>query len=440
MSRAPVMGATLLLLAVLADAGNVVYSFTDVAAAHAAKLAEVRCAACGTEDGKVDVWHPDGFSRESVHPGSTSIRLLEIRGGDELLQMARELGLTARIKLGDVRGAAAKQVPPANHTASARGFHDEYHTMSEIASQMYSYYQQYVGTGVEYVDSIGSTNDGAAIPALRLGRSTRKNMVFLQCGAHAREWISPATCMYVVEKLLSDQQSGREPAATLLNAVEVFVVPVLNPDGYRYTWSTNRMWRKNRRSNADGSFGVDLNRNYDDHWGRCGSSAVPSSDTYRGTGPFSEPETRAVERLFADYKAAGYRIQAGIDVHAYGQLILRPYGWILPTEPCPGESSPPCVPPNEHILARFGEDMKSAIREESGKVYTSEHAAELYCAAGGADDWIATETMQANGFCLELRDTGNYGFVLPASEIVPTGQEIYKALLSYLGGVVDGLE
>ena len=119
---------------------------------------------------------------------------------------------------------------------------------------------------------------------------------------HAREPEGMELLLYYMFYLLENY--GTDPEVTyLVNERELYFVPVVNPDGYvcNQTNSPNGggMWRKNRRANADGSFGVDLNRNYSYHWGvnNQGSSPNPASDTYRGPSAFSEPETQAIRQF-----------------------------------------------------------------------------------------------------------------------------------------------
>ena len=112
------------------------------------------------------------------------------------------------------------------------------------------------------------------------------------------------TTLLFMDQLLDDY--GHDPEATfLVDQRELFFVPCVNPDGYEYNRTTNPggggLWRKNRRANVGGSYGVDLNRNYATGWSapNGGSSPTPTSDTYRGTAPFSEPETAALEAFAA---------------------------------------------------------------------------------------------------------------------------------------------
>src|SRR5207248_1728560 len=89
------------------------------------------------------------------------------------------------------------------------------------------------------------------------------------------------------------------------------------------TWSSNRLWRKNRRNNLDGNYGVDLNRNWGYQWGGLGSSSSTSSDIYRGTGAFSEPETQALR----DFITARPNTVLSFDLHSYSQIILEPWAY-----------------------------------------------------------------------------------------------------------------
>lgn len=172
--------------------------------------------------------------------------------------------------------------------------------------------------------------------------------------------------------------------------------------------------------------GTDLNRNWDDHWGGGGSSSNPCSDIFRGAGPFSAPETKAVADYLMDVIRPQTNLVAAIDFHAYGQLILRPYGWTLPT----GGN----VPENDAEMRALGDGMRDVIQRAGYNTrYTSEHSAELYVAAGGADDWFySAATGRGIAYTFELRDTGRYGFVLPASQINPTGEETMAAMRLFL--------
>ena len=240
-----------------------------------------------------------------------------------------------------------------------------------------------------------------------------KPAFFFNGTQHAREWISPMTVLYVVDRMLGEYATDPDIQA-LLDDLRLYVVPMVNPDGYEFCWSDNRLWRKNRRNNGDGTFGVDLNRNWATGWGGPGSSGNTNDITYRGPAPFSEPETQALR----NFMLAHPDIVAYIDFHSYAQLVLWPYGYdyVLPPEPDLTE------------MTVLGEGMAAEIFDVHGKEYTPQPTYELYLAAGVASDWVY-DGAGAHAFTIELRDTGQYGFELPPDQIIPTGEEIYPAVL-----------
>lgn len=144
---------------------------------------------------------------------------------------------------------------------------------------------------------------------------------------HAREPLSMETTIVFMEWLIDNY--GIDPDATLIvDERELFFVPCVNPDGYVYNETTNPngggLWRKNRRLNADNTYGVDLNRNYATQWiaPNGGSSTTPNNQTYRGTAPFSEPETTAMEAF-----SAARNFVSVFSTHTYADILLRPWCW-----------------------------------------------------------------------------------------------------------------
>lgn len=183
----------------------------------------------------------------------------------------------------------------------------------------------------------------------------------------------------------------------------------MNPDGYEYTHSGDRLWRKNRRRNSICT-GVDLNRNYGYKWGGQGASKQPCAETFAGSGAFSEPETRAVQQ-FLTTSAANFK--ASLSFHSYGQYILYPWGYDRK------------VPPDHADLQRVGQQAAEAIRAVNGNKYTvGPSGSSLYPASGGSDDWAKGILKLKYSYTVELRDTGRHGFMLPADQIISTGQEM----------------
>ena len=136
---------------------------------------------------------------------------------------------------------------------------------------------------------------------------------------HARELNSTYMVIGAMRRVL--QTYASDPViAQVVNDKELWFVPCVNPDGTNHVWSTDDLWRKNRRNNGT-SFGVDNNRNYDVMWtSACAGSATGSSETYKGPSPLSEPENRT---LLALNKAV--RPEFYIDFHSYGREVLFPY-------------------------------------------------------------------------------------------------------------------
>lgn len=145
---------------------------------------------------------------------------------------------------------------------------------------------------------------------------------------HAREPESLSQLIYYMWYLLENYNTDPEIQA-LVNNTEMYFIPCINPDGYIFNELTDPagggLWRKNRRDNLDGQFGVDLNRNYDMNWGYddFGSSPSTIEDTYRGSSPFSEPETQAI-RNFTN----GRNFRLALNYHTYGNHMVTPWGHI----------------------------------------------------------------------------------------------------------------
>ncbi len=293
------------------------------------------------------------------------------------------------------------------------GFFDDYRTRTDLLD----FYDALAAARPDLVTSrvIGTSIEGRPIRAFTIcgGDPATLPAIYVNTGAHAREWIGPATIAFVADALVNGH--GADPRiTTLVDGLCWHIVPLANPDGYEHTWSVNRLWRKTRRDNGDGTFGVDWNRNFAAGWGGPGSSGATNNDTYRGTAPFSEPETQATR----DDVLSLPNVAVFLDVHSYSQLVLWPYGY---------STSEPAGPAGE-IHRTIGTGIADAIRSVHGSVFTPQPAHALYLASGTSPDW-AWDDAGVIGFTYELRDTGQFGFILPPDQIVPSGEEILESLL-----------
>ncbi|KAL9959738.1 hypothetical protein ACROYT_G033093 [Oculina patagonica] len=254
---------------------------------------------------------------------------------------------------------------------------------------------------------LGSSHEGKQMKAIKIqGKySFNKPVFFIECGIHAREWVSPATCMFIIDEMT--QKYGRDSSVTaLLDKMDFIILPVFNVDGYAYTWINPkrrkyRLWRKNRLQHSDyGCHGVDLNRNWGHGWGGAGASSYPCDSTFRGSKAFSEVETNNVRKYLEGLKTAG-KLKGFIDFHAYSQMWFIPWGYTSTDTP------------DHYEQMRVARAAANAITNP---------------AAGGSEDWTYGKLGVKYSFSVELRDTGRYGFLLPANQIIPTGEETFEGL------------
>jgi len=212
---------------------------------------------------------------------------------------------------------------------------DEYHRLDTIYGWMERMSIEHPKKTKLY--KIGQSVEGRDLRVLRIGtrdgrfrrrQGRNKPAIFIEGGIHAREWISPASVTYMMDQLVNNPR-----LLSLTDEFDFYFLPVTNPDGYEYSHTNDRLWRKNRAKNP-ASFGicrgVDLNRNFGYRWGsgvnvfdpRPGSP-LACMDTYIGPTAFSEPETQAVRDFILQRSG---QIQAYFGFHSFGNYILYPWG------------------------------------------------------------------------------------------------------------------
>jgi murein tripeptide amidase MpaA len=303
-------------------------------------------------------------------------------------------GVAYEVLVPDIDAVAADEHARLQSSAASGDFFDDFRDFAAISAHL-----RELGPVV----SIGTSVEGRPILALMLGHGPRTMLV--DGTLHAREWIAAMTATCVADRLARGSDAATRD---FLDRNTIWIVPVANPDGYTYSWTDNRYWRKNRH----GTYGVDLNRNFSVAWGESGSSKNERAETYRGTAPFSEPESAAL-RDFATHE----RIAAHVDFHSYGQLVLYPWNHT---------KTPPA---DRDRLAAIGDRVASAIYAQHQSRYRLQTGADLYPAAGTATDW-AYGTLGALSYTIELRPKGGSGFVLPPEQIKPTCDEGLAAVLA----------
>jgi carboxypeptidase T len=306
--------------------------------------------------------------------------------------------------------------PPPPGAASQGGLNGAYHSYVELEQDLLSIERAY--PAIARLSRLGTTLEGRTIYALKISDHPDRDedepeVLFLGCH-HAREWISVEVPLLLAHFLTGEYRTN-ETARKLVDSAEIWIIPLVNPDGLEYSIQTYRWWRKNRRFNVDGSFGVDLNRNYGYMWGvdNEGSSPDPSSDVFRGREPFSEPETRIIRGLC---EARDFRVV--VSYHSYSQLILYAWGWT--TLPAPKAAE----------YAALAGRMAELIRPVNGRDYTPEAASLLYLTNGDTVDF-ASGTLGIPAFTIELPplDFVHGGFMNAENDIQTVFAENLPAML-----------
>ncbi len=361
---------------------------------------------------------------------------LTVREWDFLLETGEKIYLVAKPE--DMTILQSNHIPYSLETPffpSARpslssitltsGANGAYHSYQELAAELKSLTQKY--PALAQLKELGPTHEGRYILALKISDNSALNepepgILLLGCH-HAREWISVEVPLLIARYLLEHYQDNLA-IQRLVNEAQIWVLPLVNPDGLEYSIRVYRYWRKNRRLNDDGTFGVDLNRNYGFNWGidNRGSSPNPASEVYRGPAPFSEPETRAVRDLFYEN-----RIQALISYHSYSQVILYPWGFT--TTPAEKNS----------LLFFLAQRLSDLITGVNGRRYTFGQASTLlYLTNGDTTDW-AYAVAGIPAFTIELPpiDILQGGFFNAEADIQPIFAENLPAALDLIGWCVD---
>ncbi len=258
------------------------------------------------------------------------------------------------------------------------------------------------------LEVIGHTIQGREIIALKVTKDAKtiadgaRPDVLYMSTIHAREWIANEVNRRLLHHFVDNYGTNAE-VTNLVNTRELWFMVIANPDGYQYTFDHERLWRKNLRDNdGDGQItnadGVDLNRNYDVQWGYDdeGSSSQPSSLTYRGPAPASEPEVQAHQALIDRLK-----FKFLVTYHSYGPLLLYAYGWQIQT---PTADDP-------LFVAYTGTDANPAVAGFDPGV-----GADLYITNGTTDDYSYAKT-GALSWTPELEEgCDGCGFVFPDDE------------------------
>jgi hypothetical protein len=356
----------------------------------------------------------------------------------EDLATIRALGYTTEVLIPDMERFYRERALAEGLASDDMG---GYHTWDECEAHIDSIHALYP-TITSAPFSIGNTIQGRPMRVIKVSDNPDVDEdeaeIFFNGMIHAREPIGMEICLELLDELTG--RYGIDPDITArVNTREIYIMPVFNVDGYVYNQQQSPggggMWRKNRRLNSGGSYGVDLNRNFGFNWGynNIGSSSSQSSETYRGTGPFSEPETENV-RQFCNSRYFGI----GLNFHSYGDLMI--YSWSIP---------PPAwgYTPDDPTFVALSQTMQSWNGYTYGTAWDI-----LYEVNGDANDWMYGEQGEKPKTLAWVHEVG--GSFWPAASLIQglinenipscyfliDEVENYQPMpvaLAYAGGVID---
>lgn len=311
---------------------------------------------------------------------------------------------------------------------------------------------------VELVSS-GLSLDGRNLTGLRIygsgGGQVKRPAVVFHGTVHAREWIATMVVEYLAFQLAEaisqddnttmafDKKTTYGNVAALLEKYDIYAFPIVNPDGFVYTQTTDRLWRKNRQTNENATMtsspststststvsstcvGRDINRNWPIAWAVDGGASIdPCAQDYRGGAQADAPETVALTSwLLATHAAQSIKLY--VDYHAYGQLFMTPYGYTCEK-----------MPTNNAELQDLATGASDAIYDVHGVYFQSGGICSmLYKSTGNSVDYVHDVVGVPYSFTSELRDMGQTGFVLPPEQIKPSCEEAFAGAVYLLKNI-----
>ncbi|ULU12059.1 hypothetical protein L3Y34_015422 [Caenorhabditis briggsae] len=317
----------------------------------------------------------------------------------------------------------------------------EYHSYQTICDWMIDIEKKYPDKAKVF--TMGTTVEGRPIQGIKIGNQVWRNdkrIFWIDGGIHAREWAAVHTTLWFIDRLIADYNDDAL-VRTAVDRLNFYILPVANPDGYEYSRSDVspmvRLWRKNRAGvvcKKDRWFrdrccgGVDLNRNYDWHFGETGSSTDKCSEIYQGSSAFSEIETRSMRDFLTSPELNG-KIDAFITLHTYSQMWIHPYSHARKS-----------VPADVAELERVGKAAVAALENTYGTQYKFGTGSDiLYPSAGGSDDWAKGTLRIKYVYLLELRPGEDVwdGFILDQHQLIPTAKETWNGVKVVIRAVSD---
>uniref|UniRef100_A0A7E4V817 Peptidase_M14 domain-containing protein n=1 Tax=Panagrellus redivivus TaxID=6233 RepID=A0A7E4V817_PANRE len=360
----------------------------------------------------VDFWK----SLKSV-PGDAHLRVAA-EDKEKVLSILKSEGLEHDVIIDNLQEKIDREnAELANRKVFKAGDHpseiatDNYHNLDEILAYLDSVATTY--PTLASTQSIGKSHQNRDLKLIKIGKpGTNKKAVFINGCQHAREWLGCATMVYIINELTTKQSTYDD----LLTGLDIYILPVLNPDGYAYTWASDRMWRKTRSGPRSGCYGVDPNRNWNYKWNVAGASRNPCSETYDGPSANSEVETQAITSFLG---ANNKTLKAYFDIHTYSEDFMYSYGYA------------DVYPVDVTKLKKVAGQATSAVNSAHGESFKYGSITDvIYPASGSSIDYAKGLLGIDYSYAMELRPDENSwdGFILPTSQILDGASECWAGV------------
>ncbi|XP_072042369.1 carboxypeptidase B-like [Amphiura filiformis] len=342
-------------------------------------------------------------------------RPLDIMISPELLEDVKveiaKQGLTFTTNIEDVQTLIEKERCKDCVKTSAGFDYNVYHTIEEINQWVTDFTaQQSLATEV----IVGQSYGGLDIMAVKISSGgNKKRIIHLQGGSQPHHWITPAMLMYMAN-MLATMYTTDTTIQAMVDNYDWHIVPVVNPDGYEMTWTTDRLWGKNWQPHSTQvCWGTQLKYNYAYQWGGYGGSPLPCDQRFFGEGPLSSVELNDLHRWVNKMS----NIAAFIDFQSYGQVLYYPWAYLFNEDDAPQ--------PDKGVQDDLGRRALNALQVPYGTVYGLGHS---ILEAGVSEDYAYGTLGVKYPYRIEVRDQGEYGYLLPESLIDDTAIETFEAL------------
>ncbi|XP_045521348.1 carboxypeptidase B-like [Pieris brassicae] len=293
---------------------------------YVAPASQEQLSILGSLESKLDV---DYFVQPRVD--REGVALVKPRYQEEFLNVLANKNISHRVHSEDIKSQLdiEDELIEARHAEfRARSTQEKPYDNYLRLDAIYNYMDEVAAYYPNIVKQVtaGRSFEGRPIKYMKISSTNfedrSKSVIFVDATLHAREWITTPAAVYAIHKLVEDRTDPE-----LLENFDWIIMPVANPDGYEYSHTNERFWRKTRSTDQSPLSimcpGVDGNRNFDIHWATVGTSNNACSDTYGGSKPFSEIETRLVRDVLEENLS---RMILYITIHSYGSMILYPWG------------------------------------------------------------------------------------------------------------------